>query len=118
MGTIAVERTDPGVAVVSLVGEHDAYSAPKLELELALLQFDRYAIVIDMSATSFIDSAIVSVLLRARDNANDAHRKFAVVLDDTTGPAVRTMFDVTGLRDIFAMGTTRQAALDAAALGA
>ena len=116
MGAISVERTEPGVAVVSLLGEHDAYSAPKLELELALLQFDRYSVVIDMSEASFIDSAVVSVLLRARENAKEAHRKFAVVLDDTTGSAVRTMFDVTGLRDVFATGTTPQAALDAAAL--
>lgn len=115
MGTIAVERTGPDVAVVSLFGEHDAYSAPKLELELALLQFDRYSIVIDMTETAFIDSATVSVLLRARENARESHRKFAVVLDDGTGSAVRTMFDVTGLREVFAMGKTRQAALDAAA---
>lgn len=114
MGSIAVERTEPGVAVVTLVGEHDAYTAPKLELELALLQFDRHSIVIDLSETEFLDSSVVSVLLRARANAADAKRKFALVLDDTTGSAVLTMFDVTGLRDVFATGKTPRAALDAA----
>ena len=114
MGAISIERTDPGVAVVTLTGEHDAYSAAKVELELALLQFDRFSIVIDLSSTTFIDSAIVAVLLRARGNAKEAGRKFAVALDDTTGPAVLTIFDVTGLRDVFPTGKTPRAALDAA----
>jgi anti-anti-sigma factor len=114
MGAIAVERSEPGVAVVSLIGEHEAYTAPKLELELALLQFDRYSIVVDLSETAFIDSAIVSVLLRARDNSRAAGRKFALVLDDSTGIAVIRLFDVTGLREVFATGSTPRAALDAA----
>ena len=114
MGAISVDRSEPGVAVVALSGEHDAYSAPKLELELALLQFDRYSVVIDMSETVFIDSAIVSVLLRARENAKVANRKFALVLDDSTGPSVWTIFEVTGLGDVFPTGKTPRAALDAA----
>lgn len=114
MGSIAVERSEPGVAVVSLVGEHDSFSAPKLELELALLQFDRRSIVVDLSETTFIDSAIVSVLIRARANAQELGRKFALVLDESTGPSVRTIFDLTGLRDVFATGPTAKTALDAA----
>jgi anti-anti-sigma factor len=114
LGSIVVERSEPGVAVVALVGEHDAYSAPKLELEFALLQFDRYSIVVDLSETTFVDSAIVSVLLRAKENAKDAGRKLALVLDETTGDAVIRLFDVTGLRDVFPTGKTPRAALDAA----
>lgn len=113
MGSIAVERTESSVAVISLVGEHDAYSARKLELELALLQFDRYSIVIDMTRATFIDSAIISVMLRARENAKESRRKFAIVLDDSTGSAVQTIFDVTGLREVFPTGKTARAALDA-----
>jgi anti-anti-sigma factor len=114
VGSVSVERADANVAVVALVGEHDAYSARKLELEFALLQFDRYSIVVDMTRTTFIDSAIVSVMLKARENAKDSGRKFAIVIDDSTGTAVRTIFDVTGLRDVVPVGKPARAALDVA----
>ena len=113
-GEIQIDNTISGAAVVTLRGEHEAYSAPKLDRALAALIFEGLSVVVDMSETEFVDSSVMSVLLRAREDAYARGLKFALVLDDTTGWAVKRLFEVTGLETVFCVGSTPQEALAAA----
>ena len=108
---ISIETSEPGVAMVSLLGEHDAYSAQRLARQLAVLQYEGYAVVIDLSETSFIDSTVVSTLLRAQREAEELGLKFGLVLDDTTGWSVRRLLELTRLDKVFAISGPRRRAL-------
>jgi len=110
---VTIDRSEPGVAVVSLRGEHETYTAPKLERELDALLADGLALVVDLTEATFVDSSVVSVLLRARETAAAADLAFFLVMDDGTGSSVRTLFEVTGLRTVFPIAASREEAVGA-----
>jgi len=93
--TIEVRSPQPHAALVVLVGEHDLHSADEVRttLDQALAACDH--LIVDLSATEFIDSTIVGVLLQTRKNAVELDRKFNVVLG--TAPVVERILDVTGV---------------------
>src|SRR5207244_1807906 len=86
--SVTLARRDPPAAVVALVGEHDAYSAQRLENELAVLLEEGRRIVVDLRDTEFIDSTTLSVLLVARHRAAHSSLGFALLLPDRTYPHV------------------------------
>jgi anti-sigma B factor antagonist len=64
-------RDEPIGTVVAVTGELDLLSAPQLRTALdALLPANARHIAIDLSATTFMDSAGVHALLHARDRAS------------------------------------------------
>ena len=111
---VTLQRRDPAVAVVSLFGEHDAFSSPRLENELALLVDDGIAIAVDLRQATFIDSQTLSVLLSARHHAEEASLGFALVLADDDYTQVHRLLDLTGLKSAFAVFPTLDAATAAA----
>ena len=110
---VTIDRSEPGVAVVSLRGEHETYTAPKLERELDGLLDEGVALVVDLTEATFVDSSVVSVLLRIREAAAATDLAFFLVMDDRTGSSVRTLFEVTGLRAVFPVAASREEAVDA-----
>jgi anti-sigma B factor antagonist len=86
-------RDEAGGVVLALSGELDVVSAPELELCLNEVMADPHArVVLDLSDLTFVDSAGVSVLIKARQDAElngrtlvlarpteQAHRVFALV---------------------------------------
>jgi anti-anti-sigma factor len=86
--------------VVELKGEHEAYTATKLERELDNLLDEGYGIVVDLRQASFIDSKTAGLLLAAHRRAEEKGTEFRVVLGDNTGWAVRKLLDVTGLDSV------------------
>jgi anti-sigma B factor antagonist len=110
-GRVEIDRSEAGVAIVSLIGEHELYSV--LEIERALDQAirDRLAVVVDLSGTEFLDSSVVAILLRAREEAHVEGASFALVIDDSTGQSVRQLFEITGLATIFRVVSSRSEAL-------
>lgn len=114
MSGIQVEMIEPNVGVVALRGEHEAFGAERLALQLTTLQEEGCALVIDLTDTTFIDSSIVSVLLRARDAARTYDVPLVLVIHEATGWAVRRMFEVTGLDGEFTVAPTRDAGVSAA----
>ena len=111
MGTVVIDTSEPGVAIVTLEGEHELYTATKLQRRLHALVGEGVGIVVDLSRATFLDSSIVSVLLQTRDDARAAGTPFSIVIDDTTGESVRRMLDVTGLHSILPIVDSRAAAL-------
>jgi anti-sigma B factor antagonist len=85
----------PDSALVALTGEHDLYSANKLQrtLDEALAVYDH--LIVDLYAAAFIDSSIVAVLIQTKKNATQLGRKFNVVLG--TAPVVERILFLTGV---------------------
>jgi anti-sigma B factor antagonist len=115
--SVTLQRRDPPVAVVALLGEHDAFSSTRLENELALLVDDGVGIVVDLREATFLDSQTLSVLLAARHQADEASLGFAIVLPDDDGSQVHRLLDVTGLAGAFAIFPALERATAAARAG-
>jgi anti-anti-sigma factor len=108
---VVIDRSEPGVAIVALTGEHETFTAEKLRHELHALIDEGRTIVVDLSETTFLDSAVVGVILEARGEAQSRGVKFALVMDDNTGPAVQRLFELTGLSAFLPIADSRDAAL-------
>jgi anti-sigma B factor antagonist len=112
--SIRIDRSEPGVAILELRGEHETYSTPRVEADLDALLAEGASIVVDLSTATFLDSTVVAALLRALREAESRGIGFAVVLDDTTGWSVRRLFDLTGLQTVFEVAPDRKRAIAAA----
>jgi anti-sigma B factor antagonist len=100
--SVTLARRDPPVAVVALVGEHDAYSSERLENELGVLLDGAQHIVVDLRDTDFVDSTTLGVLLSARRQAERKRLGFALVLPEDDFAQVQQILRLTGLGSGFA----------------
>lgn len=112
-GELALERTDEGLAVLTISGEHDLSTAPELRRRLDVLLDEGTATVIDLSPATFVDSSILGVILDGRRRASDAEVGFAVV-HSNGADAVDRVLEVTGLRNELPVHARRNEALAAA----
>jgi anti-anti-sigma factor len=92
-----IRRTRGDRVVVELKGEHEAYTAAKLERQLDGLLDEGFGITVDLKQASFIDSQTAGVLLASHRRAIEKGNEFRVVLGEDTGWAVRQLLDITGL---------------------
>jgi anti-anti-sigma factor len=92
--SVSVERDR---AVVTLSGEHEAYSADKLARKLTALVAEGVPITVDLRQAMFIDSTVVGVLLASHRRAAEAGLEFVLLLGSETGWPVRRLLEVTGL---------------------
>jgi anti-sigma B factor antagonist len=84
-----------GVQIVSLGGEVDVHTAPRLDEEIAgAIEGGARRVVVDLAGTSFIDSTVVGVLLRAHQRLNGNQGKLVLVSED---PRILRVFQLTGL---------------------
>jgi anti-sigma B factor antagonist len=100
-----------GHAVVTVTGELDLYTAPRLQTALAGLlrdQIDR--VVVDMSGIDFCDSTGMNVLLSALKRLQERGGTLELA---APRPAVRRILQVTGLDSVFTVTDAVPAALDA-----
>ncbi len=103
-------------AIVTVSGEIDLYTAPRLQGELtAVLAGGRpVRVVVDMSGVEFCDSTGMNVLLAAMKRA----REHGGGLDlASPRPAVRKILQVTGLDSVFTIVDATAAAGEGAATG-
>lgn len=103
------------MAIVSLVGEHETFSADQIQSTLDEAIADGLAVIVDLTQTDFLDSAAVTALLQARDEAQRRSLRFALVIDDSTGWPVRQLLEVTGLVSVFPIAESRDDAIAGAA---
>ena len=115
--SVTLARRDPPAAVVALIGEHDAYSAERLENELSVLLNANQRVVIDLRDASFIDSTTLSVLLAARRRAEESSLGFALVLHEGHYTHVHQILELTGLGPTFTVCGELEDALDAVRAG-
>jgi anti-anti-sigma factor len=115
--SVSLERDDPPVGVVTLIGEHDAYSAERLENELAVLLASKLRVVVDLTEATFVDSQTLSVLLAARHDAEESSIGFVLVLPEGDYTQVHRLLEMTGLGPAFAIAPTLAQAILAARAG-
>jgi anti-sigma B factor antagonist len=95
-----IRRTRGDQVVVELRGEHEAYTASKLEQELDELVDAGFGIVIDLRNAQFIDSTTAGLFIATHRRAEKRGSEFRLLLGDSTGWPVRRLLDVTGLGSI------------------
>ena len=87
---------------MSVAGEIDLYTAPKLHSELmTALSATRGAplhLVVDMTGVEFCDSTGMNVLLAAQRRAREAGGDLSLA---SPRPAIRKVLQVTGLESVF-----------------
>jgi anti-sigma B factor antagonist len=93
-------RSQGDHTIVTLAGEIDLYTAPRLQSELlaAMKSADPAQVVVDMSGVEFCDSTGMNVLLAAHRQA--CERGGDLTLAAPRAP-VRKILEVTGLASVF-----------------
>jgi anti-sigma B factor antagonist len=90
-----------GHAVVSVYGEVDLYTAPRLQTELAALVRDGVSrLVVDLSGVEFCDSTGMNVLLSAMKRMREHGGSLELAAPRS---AVRRILQVTGLDTVFSV---------------
>lgn len=111
-----MERTDKGLALLTITGEHDLSTAPQLRRRLEELLDEGTRVVVDLSRATFIDSSILGVILDAKRRAAEAKVGYAVLHTNGAAPVDRVL-EVTGLRAELPVHSAREAATSAALEG-
>lgn len=104
------EVFDDGTYVVTVNGELDLYSAPRLESELAKLQQKSVrSVVVDLTECEFIDSTALVLLVKANKRLGAAQAGFSIVTPDRN---IRRIFEITGLDRVLTIHQTRAVAMN------
>lgn len=96
-----------GTVVMSVQGEVDALTAPRLAVTLTEQLADATLLVVDLSQVNFFGAAGLGVLARAAARAAES----AVTLRLVTGTRVRRVLSLVGLDETLTVCTTVAAAL-------
>jgi anti-anti-sigma factor len=107
---IDLER-DGEVTIVVVRGEHDLSTAETLRSRLEAVREQRRPFVVDLSEATFIDSAVLGVLIAAHDQASSDGTAMAFAVGE--GPTVRKIIDLTGLEAVLPIAYSRAGAIDA-----
>jgi anti-sigma B factor antagonist len=116
-GSIALTESRSGVKLLTVHGEHDLYTAPRLRQQLDALLDSRTNVIVDLTGATFVDSSILGALLNARQRAIEEGCGFAVCLQSGTEPSVRRIFEMTGLVATLPVLETVEEAEQAASAG-
>jgi anti-sigma B factor antagonist len=101
------ERSSEDIFVVSLAGEHDLYTAPKVQEALrGVIAAGARTTVVDLTETTFLDSTMLHVLLIARNELRDRGRNLLV----TNDASVKRVFEISGIDRFFDFFPSRRAA--------
>ena len=114
---VSLDRAEPNVGVVGLIGEHDAYSAHRLENELGVLVDSGVHVVVDLTEATFVDSQTLSVLLTARKRAQGRSLGFVLVVSADDYTQIHRILDMTRLVSAFVARPTLEEAVAAARSG-
>ncbi|HEX8156410.1 MAG TPA: STAS domain-containing protein [Solirubrobacteraceae bacterium] len=97
--------------VLSVRGEIDLFTAPELKQVLAeSIEAGRIRIIIDLTATTFLDSTALGVLIGAVKRLRSRSGALAIVNTDEN---IAKTFEITGLDQIFTILPTREEAVEA-----
>ena len=106
---VSIEEHAGGYSVISVHGEVDLHTAPKVRYAIERAGSNgAAAVVVDMSGIAFMDSTGLSTFMRAKDDL--AERDVALHLA-APSKAVERIFSVTGFHDYFEIFSTREEAL-------
>jgi anti-sigma B factor antagonist len=102
-------REAEGRTVVSVAGEIDVYTAPRLREEITeLVAAGSYDLVIDMSAVEFLDSTGLGVLVGGLKKVRAHEGSLQLVCNQER---LLKIFRITGLAKVFVIHDTAEGAL-------
>lgn len=101
-------RVEGDVAVVSLSGDVDLESSPKVRSALLDCVGMKRGVLVDMSGVSYIDSSGVASLVEAFQTARKGHTRFALV--EVSEAAMRVL-ELARLDQVFSIHKTLAEAL-------
>jgi len=100
---------DDDTHLVAVSGEIDLFTAPEFKQRMsAPIDAGRSQLVVDLSATTFIDSSSLGVLIGAHRRLKLRGGSLVVV---STSDAITKTFKITGLDGVFTVAPTVEAAL-------
>lgn len=107
---IHITRIGSEPVIVRLSGEHDLATARELDDALCRAIDAGGGVIVDLTEASFIDSAILGVLIRAHDVADALGKEgLAVVAAPSSEPA--RLFDLVAADEALAIFPSRDGAL-------
>jgi len=93
--TIEISTPAEGTVLVALGGEHDLSSARDVEQALTESLQAGSHLIVNISDTQFLDSSTISALVRAKNAADAAGKRFNLVLG--TAAIVERALEVSGV---------------------
>jgi anti-sigma B factor antagonist len=106
---ITDRKVDDDTHVVAVTGEIDLFTAPEFKQRMsAPIDAGRSRLVVDLSATTFIDSSSLGVLIGAHRRLKLRGGTLLVACDNE---AITKTFKITGLDGVFAVAPTVEDAL-------
>jgi anti-sigma B factor antagonist len=113
---ITDRRLDDGMHVVAVTGEIDLFTAPEFKQRVsAPIDAGRSNVIVDLTATTFIDSSSLGVLIGAHRRLKLRGGSVVVVCDNE---AIVKTFRITGLDGVFTLVKSLDDALDGDAVSA
>lgn len=109
IGTVKVEFASNRTAVVALIGEHDLDSRSALRATFAYAT-ERRNLLVDLTRCTFIDSAVISLLLATQRRLEGAQGRCELIVPAQAGYVTR-LFELTGIASLFSVHASRSAAL-------
>jgi anti-sigma B factor antagonist len=97
-------RIDPSTHVVAVTGEVDLFTAPEFKQRvMAPIAAGAEHVIVDLTATTFIDSSSLGVLIGANRRLKARGGRLVVACD--TDAIVKT-FKITGLDNVFTLAAS------------
>src|SRR5256885_16349233 len=109
---LRVETRTPreGITVISLGGEVDVYTSPRLKQEiLDLLNGGTSKLVVDLTGVEYLDSTGLGVLIGGLKRARERDGDLKLICDNLR---ILRIFEITGLTKIFDIFRTESEALE------
>ncbi len=110
---MTIDRSEGDVVTVVLRGEHDVATAGPFRDRLTEIIESGSPVVVALGLVSFLDSTMLGALLGGLRRARERDQGFALVIEPDTEPAVRRVFELTGLFRAFPVYGSREEALGA-----
>ncbi|HEV8045855.1 MAG TPA: STAS domain-containing protein, partial [Rubrobacter sp.] len=95
-------------SIVTVLGEVDLYTAPKVQYAIEKGAEGVEAVVVDLGGVAFMDSTALSMFMRARESLEKKHASLRLT---SPSKAVQRIFAVTGFGDYFDIYPSREAAV-------
>lgn len=109
-GTVKIDRVRPSTWIVELYGEHDLTNADRLGDKLVAIFAHEASVLVDLSAATFIDSAIVAKLVAAQQSVDELATGHLAVVAPSSSFAARVLA-LLHTETVFKTLETRQDAL-------
>jgi anti-sigma B factor antagonist len=107
--TFGISEASPdGVAVLSVTGELDIATAPRLREQLeSTIEAGSDPVIVDLLGVTFIDSTALGVLIGALKKCRESDTELRLVVAEAR---VLKVFEITGLTSVFSVFPTVDAA--------